>query len=190
MSTVYNKVVIDGVIKIDLSQDTVTEAGHILTGHTGHLANGNQVPGTGSGSGSITITEEANTTGTTCVISIGSSSVPSETWETLFNGSALAVSQEVSPGAYFWITELADVYPTIGSTWRITIDNVEYRCIAREAVVNDSPQILIGRNWTDSTDTSDYPFSFRNAGFGAWSGGTSLTPGISHSIKIERLVTS
>ena len=49
MPTVYNKVVIDGVTKIDLSQDTVTEAGHILTGHTGHLANGNQVPGTGSG---------------------------------------------------------------------------------------------------------------------------------------------
>ena len=49
MPTIYNKVVIDGVTKIDLSQDTVTEAGHILTGHTGHLANGNQVPGTGSG---------------------------------------------------------------------------------------------------------------------------------------------
>lgn len=49
MPTVYNKVVIDGVTKIDLSQDTVTEAGHILTGHTGHLANGNQVSGTGSG---------------------------------------------------------------------------------------------------------------------------------------------
>lgn len=49
MPTVYNKVVIDGVTKIDLSQDTVTSAEHILAGHTGHLANGNQVPGTGSG---------------------------------------------------------------------------------------------------------------------------------------------
>lgn len=64
MPTVYNKVVIDGVTKIDLSQDTVTSAEHILAGHTGHLANGNQVPGTGSGGGAsefvITLTKNAN----------------------------------------------------------------------------------------------------------------------------------
>lgn len=59
MPTVYNKVVIDGVTKIDLSQDTVTEAGHILTGHTGHLANGNQVSGTG-GSGSLNLQARIN----------------------------------------------------------------------------------------------------------------------------------
>lgn len=62
MPTIYNKVVIDGVTKIDLSQDTVTEAGHILTGHTGHLANGNQVSGTGSGgSNAYTRTEILST---------------------------------------------------------------------------------------------------------------------------------
>ena len=49
MQVIYNKVVIDGVTKIDLSQDTVTEEGHILVGHTGHLADGSQVSGTGSG---------------------------------------------------------------------------------------------------------------------------------------------
>ena len=60
MPTIYNKVVIDGVTKIDLSQDTVTEAGHILTGHTGHLANGNQVSGTGSGSSAPTLQTKTN----------------------------------------------------------------------------------------------------------------------------------
>lgn len=50
MPTVYNKVVIDGVVKLDLSGDTVTSAEHIVSGHTGHLANGNQAAGTGGGS--------------------------------------------------------------------------------------------------------------------------------------------
>lgn len=50
MPTVYNKVVIDGVVKLDLSGDTVTAAEHIVSGHTGHLANGNQAAGTGGGS--------------------------------------------------------------------------------------------------------------------------------------------
>lgn len=41
-----NKVVkSDGTTLIDLSQDTVTSASHILRGHTGHLADGSQVTG-------------------------------------------------------------------------------------------------------------------------------------------------
>lgn len=45
MST-YNKVTFNGTTLIDLSQDTVTSASHILSGHTGHLADGTQVAGT------------------------------------------------------------------------------------------------------------------------------------------------
>lgn len=41
-----NKVVLsNGTTIIDLSQDTVTSASHILRGHTGHLADGSQVSG-------------------------------------------------------------------------------------------------------------------------------------------------
>ena len=61
MPTVYNKVVIDGVTKIDLSQDTVTSAEHILTGHTGHLANGSQAEGTGGGSSTPTLQSKSVT---------------------------------------------------------------------------------------------------------------------------------
>lgn len=53
MPTVYNKVTAGGQTLIDLSQDTVTSAAHIVSGHTGHLANGTQVAGTGGGGGGL-----------------------------------------------------------------------------------------------------------------------------------------
>ena len=49
MPTVYNKVVAGNTVLVDLSQDTVTQASHIVAGHTGHLADGTQVQGTGGG---------------------------------------------------------------------------------------------------------------------------------------------
>lgn len=45
-NTVYNKVTFNDQVLIDLSQDTVTSAGHIVSGHTGHLADGTVVTGT------------------------------------------------------------------------------------------------------------------------------------------------
>lgn len=47
-NTVYNKATFNGQTIIDLSQDTVTSAEHIVSGHVGHLANGTQVMGTAS----------------------------------------------------------------------------------------------------------------------------------------------
>lgn len=47
-----NKVVYGGSTLIDLTGDTVTSASHIVSGYVGHLANGTQVTGTGSGGGS------------------------------------------------------------------------------------------------------------------------------------------
>lgn len=51
MPTVYNKVTANGTTLIDLSQDTVTQASHIVSGYVGHLADGTQVIGTGGGGG-------------------------------------------------------------------------------------------------------------------------------------------
>jgi len=51
MPTTYNKVTAGGNTLIDLSQDTVTQASHIMAGYVGHLADGTQVEGTGSGGG-------------------------------------------------------------------------------------------------------------------------------------------
>lgn len=45
-NTIYNKITINNDTLIDLSQDTVTSATHIVSGHVGHLADGTQVTGT------------------------------------------------------------------------------------------------------------------------------------------------
>jgi len=48
-----SKVVLsDGRTLIDLSEDTVTNASHIMSGYVGHLADGSKVTGTGQGGGS------------------------------------------------------------------------------------------------------------------------------------------
>ena len=95
-----NKVVYNGTTLIDLSQDTVTSASHILKGYVGHLADGAQVTGTAeSGGGTVT-------------------------WETLYEGNATIVSS--SPN-YIAINNFSE---TIGEdeTWRITWNGVEYVC--------------------------------------------------------------
>lgn len=48
-NTIYNKITINNDTLIDLSQDTVTSAAHIVNGYVGHLADGTQVTGTGGG---------------------------------------------------------------------------------------------------------------------------------------------
>lgn len=51
-----NKIVYNGNTLLDLSQDTVSEAAHIMAGYTGHLRDGSQVLGTGQ-SGVDTLVE-------------------------------------------------------------------------------------------------------------------------------------
>lgn len=46
--SIYNKVIADGEILIDLSQDTVSSASHIVAPYTAHLRDGTQVTGTAS----------------------------------------------------------------------------------------------------------------------------------------------
>lgn len=48
-----SKIILNGVTQIDLTQDTVASASHIMNGHVGHLVDGTQVTGTGRGSGTL-----------------------------------------------------------------------------------------------------------------------------------------
>lgn len=48
-----SKIILNGVIQIDLTQDTVANASHIMNGYVGHLVDGTQVTGTGQGSGTL-----------------------------------------------------------------------------------------------------------------------------------------
>lgn len=52
-NTIYNKITINNDTLIDLSQDTVTSAAHIVSGYVGHLADGTQVTGTASGEATL-----------------------------------------------------------------------------------------------------------------------------------------
>ena len=54
---------------IDLTNDTVTSASHIVKGHTGHLADGTQV--TGTASDEVAREDIINSTGTTCQLNSG-----------------------------------------------------------------------------------------------------------------------
>lgn len=109
---------------------------------------------------------------------------PTEQWETLFDASARVNSD--TPYNSFWISSLSSTQIPVGSVWRVTYNNVEYRLTA----VSSNYGGMIGNpKWAgDADDGTDVPFDFLNAGWGAWSGGTSLAIG-EHQFKIERLVS-
>lgn len=141
-----------------------------------------------SGGGSVTITDVANATGTTCSISTGGSPTPSETWETIWEGTKAPNAD--TPYNYLWFQEMPDVYPTTGSVWKVTVNGTPYRCTAYyssslSAVAFGNPKYSGG---TD--DGSDAPFNFYNVGWGALVGDTELTAGVYYQFKFERLVTS
>lgn len=48
-----SKIILNGVTQIDLTQDTVANASHIMNGYVGHLVDGTQVTGTGQGNGTL-----------------------------------------------------------------------------------------------------------------------------------------
>ena len=91
-----------------------------------------------------------------------------------------------TPYNSFWISSLSSTQIPVGSVWRVTYNNVEYRLTA----VSSNYGGMIGNpKWAGGADDgTDAPFDFFNAGWGAWSGGTSLAEG-HYQFKIERLVT-
>jgi hypothetical protein len=119
---------------------------------------------------------------------------PTETWETLLNGN-LHVNAG-NPYGGVWASDLGDVAITLGSVWRVTIDNgTSYTVTATANGVYGSPnQCIIGNplfaGGTD--DGSNVPFAFERNPWSAWSGWTasSITKDVDHTFKIERLVTA
>lgn len=281
-NTVYNKATFNGQTIIDLSQDTVTSAAHIVSGRIGHLADGRQVTGTATTGGTAAISvvdttdshggtvrtitalnisdttavaadvaqgkyfytalgvktagtasggtpsatshtiyfEFSDSTDTTITAywdgtfisdaitattptTYGQKTVtlaqldgvtwyepPQETWEVLFNDTKRP--NEDTPYNYFWFETLGDVYPTVGSVWRITIDNVVYRCVAYTMNVSSAGTVVCIGNPKYSGGTDDgsgAPFNAYNAGWGALVADTEIEVA-DHVVKIERLVTS
>lgn len=135
------------------------------------------------GGGSVTVTDEPNATGITCVITTSGEPTPSETWEEIYNSTTNVIAD--TPYNYLWLSSLSDVYPTAGSKWRLTINSVEYICTA----VSFNGIIGVGNpKYSGGTDDgSACPVCFYNQGWGAWVGDTELPAGMA-SIKIEQAV--
>lgn len=115
---------------------------------------------------------------------------PTETWETVYNNTTSPNAD--TPYNYWWLSSLSDVYPTVGSVWRVTIDNTQWVLTARQisgvaqgAVFIGNPKYSGGQD-----DGSGVTTNFYNAGWGAWVGDTEISTLVSHTVKIERRVSA
>ena len=191
-----SKIILNGITQIDLTQDTVSQAGHILAPYIGHLNNGAQVTGTGTGSASVT--EVSNQYGIEVIITTGQTPAPtpepdpeptpSGNWQTVIDDAVQILDN--TPYSQFWISALGEIYPVAGEVWRITIDGTAYTCTATN--VND--MIYIGNPLYDggTDDGSNIPFCFYNPEWGAWIGygAKTLPTGGEIPFKAERQVSS
>lgn len=119
---------------------------------------------------------------------------PSETWETLYDGNTKWFREDNGNYPYCWISDLGSTPITVGSVYRVTYDNVEYRCTAKTASLSGTTYTVFGNTvWASGTDDgSGVPFVFIDyIQYSAWSGGLNV-PNVdsTYYFKIERLVTS
>ena len=119
---------------------------------------------------------------------------PTERWETMFDGDINWMHEDNGDYPYCWISSLGNTPITVGSVWRITYDDTEYRCTAKSISLNGSNYNYIGNPvWSGSTDDgSGVPFVLIDyTHYGAWSGGLNA-PNVNsnYHFKIERQVTT
>ena len=177
-----NKVVFGSNTLIDIS-DTTATAGDVASGKYFYAKDGTKTEGTASGE-SVTVTDVANVTGITCLITTSSEPEPSETWTEIYNNTSNPNAD--TPYNYLWLSSLSSIYPTVGSKWRLTINGVEYICIA--VVFNGLIGVGNPKYSGGTDDGSGCPVCFTNQGWGAWVGDTELPAATPASIKIEQAV--
>lgn len=117
---------------------------------------------------------------------------PDENWETLYEDNAKAPNTD-TPYNFWWIASLEDVYLTVGSVWRITIDNNQWILTAKtDPNVLNGDGIFIGNPLYSGgqDDGSGVTTNFYNAGWGAWVGDTEISADILHYVKVERRVSA
>ena len=90
------------------------------------------------------------------------------------------------------LSSLSDVYPTLGSVWRVTIDGTSWITTARQDQSVASGAVYIGnpKYSGGQDDGSGMTTDFYNAGWGAWVGDTEISAGQQHTVKIERQVSA
>lgn len=119
---------------------------------------------------------------------------PTETWETIYDGNIHWMREDNGDYPYCWVSELGSIPITVGSVWRVTYNNTEYRCTGKTASLNGQNYDVFGNPvWAGGTDdSSDVPFIFIDyTVYNAWSGGLNVPNAEgNYYFKIERLVTS
>lgn len=147
----------------------------------------------GISGGSVTVTDEPNATGVTCVITTGGEPVPptpSETWETIHEGNVNFYHDNNNSYPYCWISTLSSVTIPVDSVWRVTYSGNEYRCTAAYDSTLATACIGNPKYAGGGDDGSNNPFSFSNQGWGAWTGNIDApNQDAIYQLKIERLVT-
>ena len=186
-----SKIILNGITQIDLTQDTVSQAGHILAPYIGHLNNGVQVTGTGTGSASVT--EVENEYGTEVIIITGQAPTPepepeptptpSGDWETVFDSTITSTLHTESGKYVSRIEELQDLWFSSNEIWRVTYDGVQYICSV--GTTNGVPSV--GNSSLIDTDNGvNEPFLMYNVGGGEM---ICLTRTIGeHTLKLEQSV--
>lgn len=187
-----SKIILNGITQIDLTQDTVSQAGHILAPYIGHLNNGAQVTGTGTGSASVT--EVENEYGTEIIIITGQTPTPepepdptptpSGDWETVFDSTITSTLHTESGKYVSRIEELQDLWFSSNEIWRVTYDGVQYICSVG-TTGNGVPSV--GNSSLIDTDNGvNEPFLMYNVGGGEM---ICLTRTIGeHTLKLEQSV--
>ena len=116
------------------------------------------------------------------------------TWETIYDGNVHWMPEGEGDYPYCWISELGSIPITVGSVWRVTYNNTEYRCTGKVSSLGGTNYNVFGNPvWAGGTDDgSDVPFMFIDyTVYSAWSGGLNVPNADSnYYFKIERLVTS
>lgn len=156
-----NKVALsNGTTLIDLSQDTVTDASHIMSGYVGHLADGTQVTGTGQGGPSATAHtiyfEFSDGTGTTLV----------GYWDSSFISDAiLATTPSTYGGKTVTLAQLDGVVWYEPANIPIGVQLIDFSKVTNDYVINSSGQ-AVAEQWYSCSDytTVDPSMTFSFSG--------------------------
>lgn len=166
------------ITAIDIS-DTTATAGDVASGKYFYTASGVKTAGTSTGGGSVTITDEANSTGITCVIVTGQGSSTVETWETIYDGSVTIENRSIS------LPNLTNQF-ILGDTWRVILDNVVYVYEVEHSDVFNTNYIGNVNIASDNASTGDPTLFYKVTDYMS---GDSYLSG-EHTLKLERLVTA
>lgn len=136
----------------------------------------------GISGGSILITDVANSTGITCVITTGAEPEPSGTWEILYptTRTNFMPNGEGEPGSYCWISQLGDTPFVVGDQYRITYDGTSYEVTAH---ANAQYGAVIGdESWGDTP-------IWLVCMYDAWIGSIETKAEASHLLQVEHFVS-